>query len=413
MSVTSDFVSAREAAERLDIKRATLYCYVSRGWVRSVADPGHPRRHLYHRGDIERLAARREPADSSAAAAGALRWGEPVLDSAVTAIDARGPLYRGVPAVGLAATRRFEEVAELLWTGALPDALPVWPDAPDPAARGAAGRLPRRATAIERLSAALPALAAGDPERFGAPAAAEHERARRLMHSLVDALEPEAPAAAPGASVAARFLTAAGAGTCDASAVAAIDRALILAADHELNVSTFAARVTASAGADLYACVAAALAALSGPRHGGACDRIEALVDEIGEPRRAAAVIRARTRLGEDIPGFGHPLYPAGDPRTAPLQAELRRARRAGPSPRVAIVEAIARAMKRAGRDEPTLDFGLVAVCAALDLPRGAATALFAVGRLAGWVAHIVEQRDAGYALRPRARYVGPEVAVG
>src|SRR4030095_1391739 len=95
----------------------------------------------------------------------------------------------------------------------------------------------------------------------------------------------------------------------------AIDQALALCAAPSLIPSAFAARVAASTGADLYACVTAALATLSGPRHGGTCDRIEMLVTEAGSPRRAAATLDAPLRRGDAIPGFGHPLYPHGDPR--------------------------------------------------------------------------------------------------
>jgi citrate synthase len=187
----------------------------------------------------------------------------------------------------------------------------------------------------------------------------------------------------------------------------AVERTLVLCADHELNVSTFAARVVASTGADLYASVTGALSAMTGPRHGAASDRVEALVDEVGDPRRADAVIAARTGRGEAIPGFGHPLYPSGDPRVPPLIDAAERVARK--SKRLALVLSVADAMRRARREPPNLDFGLVAVAHALDLPRGAASVLFSIGRTAGWVAHALEQREAGYLLRPRAQYVGVE----
>jgi citrate synthase len=189
-------------------------------------------------------------------------------------------------------------------------------------------------------------------------------------------------------------------------AVAPINQALVLCADHELNVSTFTARVTASSGADLYACVSAALAALSGPRHGGACDRIEALMQEVGRPERAATVVRERLRRGESVPGFGHQLYPKGDPRTPPL-LEATWAVRPEP-PAVRVVRAVLDAMAEAGHPPPAVDFALVALSAALGLPPGGAAAVFAVGRAAGWVAHVLEQREQGHLLRPRARYVEP-----
>jgi citrate synthase len=244
-------------------------------------------------------------------------------------------------------------------------------------------------------------------------------------------------------SVAARVCEALGSAASPRD-VAAVDQMLVLCADHELNISTFAVRVTASGGADLYACVTAGLCALSGPRHGGICDRLELLAEACradggGAPdassggarvgrrtaatgkqaRRAAAksvrggderkraerVVRARLAAGEFIPGFGQPLYPDGDPRGV-LMLELARTH-AKHAPRVQTLLGILDAMRAVGRRDPTLDFGLCALSAALDLPLGAASSIFAVGRVAGWVAHMLEQRERPVLLRPRARYVG------
>jgi citrate synthase len=162
-------------------------------------------------------------------------------------------------------------------------------------------------------------------------------------------------------------------------------------------------RLAASAGADLYACLTAALATLSGPRHGGELDRFEALVREVGSPARARRVVLARTQRGELLPGFGHPLYPGGDPRAPPL---VEAARALAPDATRTIL-AVVREVKQALKLEPTLDAGLVAVAHAIGAP-DAGSAIFALGRCAGWVAHVLEQRDAGYLLRPRARYTGP-----
>ncbi|MDF2695215.1 MAG: hypothetical protein K0S65_3598, partial [Labilithrix sp.] len=206
-------------------------------------------------------------------------------------------------------------------------------------------------------------------------------------------------------AVTSRALLAALGGRTTSSSVEALNEALVLSADHELNVSTFAARVAASSGANLAASVVAALAALSGPLHGAATARVEALVAEIERPERAAAAVAARRDRGESVPGYGHPLYPNGDPRGTRL---LELAQRLSSKARgVRVLVSVTNAMHLVAREQPTIDVGLVALASALSLPRGAPLAIFACGRLAGWIAHVLEQRAAAHLLRPRARYVG------
>lgn len=382
----------------LDIKRPTLYAYVSRGMVRSVPAPrGRARR--YARADLQRLVARRDARKGHGpVAAAALRWGEPVLDSAITEITAAGPRYRGHLAGDLAKRHSFEAVAELLWSGTRKADVDAWPKAKRSVRID--GLLPESASPIARMMAAVPLWAARDQSRHGATMSAELARARVLIGSLARCLGPgKADKQTRIAGIAARALGV----PATPRRITAIDRALVACADHELNVSAFAARVAASAGADVYACLSAALAAMSGPLHGGASDRVEALVRECGSAKRAGAVVRQRVARGDGIPGFGHPLYPEGDPRARWL---LREARAIDADNRVvATLAAIARAMKRAERPGPNLDFGLVALRAALRLPPGSAAGLFALGRSAGWVAHALEQREAGFLLRPRARF--------
>jgi citrate synthase len=405
------FVSGEEAAALLGVKRETLYAYVSRGLVRS--EPGtRGRARRYHRDDLERLKARRDArAGHGAVAAGALRWGEPVLESALCAIDARGPRYRGHLAVDLAESASFEAIAELLWTGALPVERPAW-RAEGVGVRRAplAALLPAGTHPLATLALAVPALGAQDPGRIDATPAAEQARARSLVVRLAALLgfaeDPGRARAAVAAGTVARALLAGLGARPTPRTERAVDRALILLADHELNASAFTVRVAASAWADLYACVSAGLATLSGPRHGGHCDRVEALVAEAAGAESARAVVLDRARRGEAVPGFGHPLYPEGDPRAPPLLASARDL--APQDSGVATVFALAAAMRDLGRDGPTVDLGLVALAHALGLPPGSAAGIFAVGRAAGWVAHIFEQREAGFMLRPRARYVGP-----
>ena len=407
MENDQQYVTARDAARLLGVKPATLYAYVSRGLLESVAGEGG-RARRYRRADVDRLRAAGRRAGTSSA----LRWGEPVLDSAVTAMTQEGPAYRGRSALALArADTPFEAVAELLWTGSLPEGRPAWPaDGPDLAGLGALVPAGAPPAAFHALVVAF--LAPRDPGRFDLRTDAVLERARRLIRTLAVSLaflhEGAARTRALRAARAAPGVAAAAAAALGAAprprTLAALDRALVLLADHELNVSTFAARVAASAQADPYAALLAGLAALSGPRHGAASDRVEALLLEVEATGDAARVIHERERRGEAVPGFGHAFYPDGDPRAVLL---LESARELGPRGRgAAPLFALADAMRAAGKPAPNVDAALVGLRAALGLPRGAAAGLFAVGRAAGWFAHVLEQYATGVLLRPRARFV-------
>jgi citrate synthase len=412
-----EFLTAREAAGLLGVKLPTVYAYTSRGLIQSVPGAkGRARR--YRRSDLERLCARRDArAGHGPVAAAALRQGEPVMDSAITMISLeRGPLYRGRAAIDLAREgRSFEWVAEGLWSG-------DWSDRPEPSnwqpeglgfeLDGLLQVLPTRVAPLSVMSVVIALLAARDPGRFSWHPDAVLTRARALLRRTVAVLALGRPDVDPAEAIAAsleapNLALAVGAAFSRELAdeeQAVLNRALVLAADHELNASTFAARVVASTGADVYGCLSAALAALSGPRHGGAADRVDAFLLEAGPSERVEQVVHDRQRRGEVIEGFAHPIYaPHADPRGT-LLVEIARDLR-GSSPEVQSVLALVDAMQEGGFGGPSIDVGLVAVARALALPIGSATALFAVGRTVGWVAHSLEQYEAGYLLRPRARY--------
>lgn len=190
-----------------------------------------------------------------------------------------------------------------------------------------------------------------------------------------------------------------------------LNAALVLCADHELNVSTFAARCVASSGATPYGVVVAGLSALQGAKHGGQTALVEAFLREVEALGEARKAIAARLKRGESVPGFGHSLYPDGDPRGAGL---LRLTAAARPrSPAVALSAAVAGEALDLMQERPTVDFGLVTLARALGFPPGAAIALFAIGRTVGWIGHAIEQFGNDTLIRPRARYTGEQPAPG
>lgn len=396
---TKKLLTTKEACQLLGVKPATLYTYVSRGLIRGVeGEDKRQRRYLAE--DVSRVRARAEARRGhQAVAVGALRFGDPVLDTELCEAGPERLTYRGRDVVALVeAGTPFEVVAELLWDAPALGAPWPWPQA------GLLARQSAEVPELWRFARLIPRLAEADQARGQHGFAADPARARSIIRSFAASVGPR-PGPTPRFDPVARTL-ADRLGVA-ARAAPALDAALCLVAEHELNVSTFAARVAASGGADLYASVGAALYAFSGPRHGSAPVRIAGLVDELGSPRRAKAALLARLERGETVPGFGHRLYASGDPRTPPLVRWAERLAR-GKQDKLRTLLAAADAMAGLGPHHMTVDGGLLALTYALHLPPAAATALFAVGRSAGWAAHVFEQRQTGALLRPRARYVGP-----
>lgn len=405
-----EWMSAAQAADRLGVSRATLYAYVSRGLLRSLPAPGG-RASRYRRSEVERLALQHARArQPRQVAVQALDWGLPVLQSRLTLISDGRFHYRGQDAVALAAQARLEDVAALLWDcpvdAAFAPPAPRWP----PALRAGLRRLAALPLVTRQAAAwALLTAEACVPADETLPA-----QAGRLLRSMAVATTGHAFAAGPAPALHTHLRRAWG---LPAEADEPLRRALVLCADHELNASSFTARCVAATGAELSACVGAGLAALSGPRHGGMTARVEALWPRLEAPRQTERALRRwmqdlierrlqdrRARglpraAGDLVAGFGHPLYPAGDPRAQALLALL--------PPDARRDRFVALAQELTGQP-PALDFALVALRRTLGAPEGAAFTVFALARTAGWIAHALEQRADGQLIRPRAAYVGP-----
>jgi citrate synthase len=394
------FLSAEEAAAELAVSLPTLYAYVSRGLIRSEAESGS-RRRRYAAEDVwllrERRQNRRDPAKT---AREALHWGMPVLESRLSVIHNGRLYYRGKDAIELARECRIERVASLLWSGDLDAAFPD--DVLSPSARDwkDVSRLAATLPPLDALQLFLPLACACDGFAFDLREAAVCRAGARILRLLAAAAVGERPARLPVADVLQRRWAPRG-----DDVAPLLDAALVLYADNGLNPSSFTARCVASAGSPPYAVVSAGLAALQGTKHGGACERAEGLLREAGDARGAKAAVAARLRRGESIPGFGHPLYPGGDPRAAFLLDLIRQRR--GARGEVDVAFALVDAVRDAMGEHPTVDFGVVTLCRALGLPPGAALSLLGVGRVVGWIAHGLEQYREGREIRPRARYAG------
>jgi citrate synthase len=397
-----DYFSAKEAAAALGISLPTLYAYVSRGLVQSEPGAGQSRARRYRRADVDALLARKalrqNPTQVTEAA---LHWGSPVLASAVTLIEDGRFFYRGHDVAQLAQTASFEAVASLLWRDVLAEADLFPPELPASLQQRMAEVQPilQPLPLFERFQVLLPLLAGQDLAAFDLAETAVAQTGARLLHLLTWAATGQQPHADLAAALQQAW-------TPQKLAVRPLlNTALILCADHELNVSAFAARVVASAQANPYAVVQAGLAALQGARHGGHTERVVALLHEAGSVAGVRPAVAARLRRGESIPGFGHPLYPAGDPRARLLLSLVAEAFADGTA--VAVIREVIQVMVEATGQLPTIDLGLAALAVAANLPEGAPLALFALGRTAGWLGQAIEQYQEDQLIRPRARYVG------
>jgi citrate synthase len=400
------YLSAREAAGELGISLPTLYAYVSRGLIRSEATEDKKRTRRYRAEDVRRLKERAEQRrDPSKAAERALYWGAPVMESGITLISDDRLYYRGRNVLELAFGSSIEEVAALIWTGDPADAPGIFGDEPptfssryEAVRQSVAGLTP-----VEAFQVLLPLAAVEDLAAYDLRPAAVARTGARILRLMVGAAA--GAEAADGGSVAATLQR--GWTLRDQGARSLFDSALILCADHELNVSTFAARCVASSGATPYAMVIGGLAALQGAKHGGQTELVEAFLRDVEASDDTRGAISTRLKRGEGVPGFGHSLYPGGDPRGDEL---LRITGEALPENRVvALSDTIAGEVLDLLGERPTVDFGLVTLSRALALPPGGAIALFAIGRTVGWIGHAIEQYGSGSLIRPRARYVGEQ----
>ncbi|MFX4293468.1 citrate synthase [Streptomyces bohaiensis] len=398
-------LTTQQAAERLGVKPETVYAYVSRGLLRRHRS-GHGRGSTFDAAEVDGLSRR------SGRRSAPVGPQHAPLVTGVTLIEDDRCYYRGVDSSALALRHGYEEVAHWLWTGELvPGTRFDAPAGQVAAARAAVEALPATGTAEDRLHAATVAASAGDPLRSDLTPATVHATARALVATLVEAHPLVGPPPPDGAPLAARLWPRLTARPASDAGLRALDAALVLLLDHDMAVSTLAARVAATARAHPYAVTLAGLGALDGPLHGAAAAPAHRMVREALERDAtgdgAAAVVGARLREGARVPGVGHLLYTGDDPRATTLFALLEDVPGAGPA-----VGAARRIVAAAGRHRPTfgnVDLALAALSVGCGMQSEAGQVVFAVARTSGWVAHALEEyAEPAMRLRPSGRYRGP-----
>lgn len=393
---TSSYLTADEAAARLDVTKNTLYAYVSRGLIRSEPSDGRTRKYAEH--DVQRLvsgSARTPRRDSGGDAI-------PITTSIVTIRNGQ-LVYRGRDACRLARSNSALDVAHGLWTGSFSARDDAEDDLTLPPDVSVMAPLLSGLSPLARMQSLLPIVQDGDPRAFDLSMNGLVRSARLILLTLATAVstsDAEPQSTDIGHVLCSRW------GHTSPAAYRSLQAALIVAMAHPPNVDALAARSAATLNASLHDATLAGLSAFRGTRATGELHRVDALLREAGDAHHLAQTIADRQARGDSIPGFGHPAFPDGDPRAQVIHQMIRT--HFGGTEGAAFTVAA----EQVGRDHleqsPHLSFAMVALTRALHLPRNAATALFAVARSVHWMAQAMEAIHADESLTVEPTYTGP-----
>ena len=406
----SNYMTAQEAADELGVKIGTIYAYVSRGMIRSQASVDGQRNRLYSREDVNRLLIRRQVRISlDGTPDDVLHWAAPVLESGISLIEDGNLYYCGISIEDVVAMLTAEELAALVWTGDASNAAELFDHRRHPSVKKYRKMLldldidRGSFLSVPTFQIILPIAMADDPIAFDMRSesiALSGARILRLMTSLASGDVAE------DLSLAAMLQR--GWQPHDEESVHFFNMALVICADHQVKLATFAARVAAALGATPYSVISTGIATLSGPHQGGYTETVEAFLDEVKAPDNAVSVICARMRRSESfpVPGFHNPLYPAGDPRAHVMLGALYAAY--PESPALILAQTIQEAVCQMRGEHPKLEFALAIFRRHFQLPPSSTLGIFALGRIIGWIGHAIKQYDAKQTIQPRIRYTGP-----
>jgi citrate synthase len=381
-------LSSAEAARYLGVSRQTLYAYVSRGWVRSEAG-NSSRSRRYNRLDLERLRQRKEVRSEPARKlTSALSWGVPLLETELTLIDEGQLYYRGRNAIELARSEPFFSVVQWFWNQ----------DQPFQVFTDGTGFNPRpRSLPLQEFQRYLLELSDRDAAGYDLSVPNALSTGWRILELFLQCLVGRSNVRLEDAAEQLQQTWA----PKNPDLTGLLDAALVLCMDHELNASSFTARVVASAESSLYEVVLAGLCALRGHRHGGMSLLCYQLLTELESTNTLRTTLVEWHREKGFVPGFGHPLYPTGDVRAKALLQMLKKTSM-GQSQAKLVAQAV-----QVLRKPATIDLVLAALARAYGLPASSPFTVFALGRIAGWIGHAIEQHRQGGLIRPRARYIG------
>ncbi len=351
-----------------------------------------------------------------------------IAQSSICFIDGdKGILrYRGYDANELAEKSTYEETAYLIIYGQLPDAAQLNAFTAElkknrsisPELTKIIQSIPKTADPMAWLRTAASASATFDPQSEDSSEPSNLRKTIELvakfatMAAVIERTRKGQPPIAPDASLdhAANFLYMCTGKKPDELSRKAMDMALVLQADHELNASTFAARVTCSTLSDMYSAVTSAVGTLKGPLHGGANQRVMEMLEKIGTPDKAEAYLREQLAAKKKVMGFGHRVYTTFDPRAAALKIKSKElSGKVGPAKWYEMSEIIEKIMISEKKINPNLDFYSATVFRYLGIDTDLYPVIFAVSRIVGWCTHVMEQYKTNRLIRPLSEYTGPQ----